>query len=1189
MVTYTRSSTALGSTLGLVDAWLNVVVTAGQIVVTNYDGTLTRITGTGFQLDALNVPTAGTITKIEHLSSTNIPLETFDIAPGAYALTDYYAQISGLFETTLLAGADIINGGSGDDDLNGYGGSDTIQGGLGADNIDGGAGNDVIFGDGGNDFIVSNDGQGADNIDGGTGLDNAFIDRSGLATAQIVNFSNANATATLSDTTKIIHVEAITFHSGSGDDVVTASNDIAGDLGNRLYGGAGNDTLTASARGAFLSGGDGADMLNGGVGYDFIDGGIGDDIIQTGGSGHLGQDIIIGGAGNDQITANFSGNHTIFGDDNADSSGPAGDDIIDLSAVLAGFDNAIFGGGGHDVITGSAGNDDVTGGFGDDVVNGGAGVDIAHFSGAAAGYSIERIDGAPNLWRVTDTNLLNGNDGQDTVSNFETFDFGGLTSVSVATYIGVLADSNAAGDVVMQGAVNGDATGVTARAIDGSGDAVAYALIDDAGGRFQIGSATGVVTVADGSLIDFATQARHTIIAQATSADGSFTRKSFLVGVSTQSPNAPTDSNAAANIVAEGAATGAGVGITVSAIDPGGLPLTYSLTDTAGGRFQIDSQTGVVTVANGALIDFETQTNHVIVARSANSSGTASSQTFSIAVGDVNERPTAVILSAAAILENNAVGVLAGNLDALDPDGATSGFAGPFAFALVAGTGSADNGSFSIVGNELHFNTIANFEAKSSYSLRIAVTDQGGLTFEQQTTVTIADVNEAPTSLTASNVQQLAENTVGQTVLADLAIVDPDTDPLFKTYTYTVNDARFDVVGGQLVLKANQTVDYEAAKTIALTVTANDPLHSIATPVTIAITDVNDNAPVITTAATATVVEHTTFVAALASTDADTVGTNPAVFSITGGADAALFAISGSNLVFTSGHDFLTEKHSYNVAVTASDGLLQTTKAMTVNLLPTNHAPTALALSSASASEFAHNGTVVGNLAGLDPDAGETFSYALLDNGDGRFALSGNTLTVANGLLLDYEQAVSHEVKVRVTDHGGLSFDQVFKIAVGNVDAENIMGDAGNNTFVGSQFKDIINGGAGDDRITGAWSKDLLTGGVGRDVFDYNAKQDSGKTVSSRDVITDFLHGQDKIDLKDIDANLKKTGDQAFKFIGQSAFHHTVGELHFAKFDNPGKLHDYTLVEGDINGDGHADFQIELKGLIALSKADFVL
>ena len=43
------------------------------------------------------------------------------------------------------------------------------------------------------------------------------------------------------------------------------------------------------------------------------------------------------------------------------------------------------------------------------------------------------------------------------------------------------------------------------------------------------------------------------------------------------------------------------------------------------------------------------------------------------------------------------------------------------------------------------------------------------------------------------------------------------------------------------------------------------------------------------------------------------------------------------------------------------------------------------------------------------------------------------------------------------------------------------------------------------------------------------------------------------------------------------------------QFNNPGSTNDYTLVQADVNGDGVADFQIELSGLKTLSASDFVL
>ena len=119
--------------------------------------------------------------------------------------------------------------------------------------------------------------------------------------------------------------------------------------------------------------------------------------------------------------------------------------------------------------------------------------------------------------------------------------------------------------------------------------------------------------------------------------------------------------------------------------------------------------------------------------------------------------------------------------------------------------------------------------------------------------------------------------------------------------------------------------------------------------------------------------------------------------------------------------------------------------------------------------------------------------------------------------------------------------------------------------------------------------RDVMTGGLGHDVFDFNRIGETGKTGATRDVITDFTHGQDKIDLFDIDAKQGTVKNDAFKFIGTHDFHHVKGELHDFKINNPGKAHDYTIVEGNVNGDGNADFQIALKGLIALTKGDFIL
>ncbi|NJL17574.1 MAG: cadherin repeat domain-containing protein [Nitrospira sp.] len=70
------------------------------------------------------------------------------------------------------------------------------------------------------------------------------------------------------------------------------------------------------------------------------------------------------------------------------------------------------------------------------------------------------------------------------------------------------------------------------------------------------------------------------------------------------SNDAPTDLALSGNTVAENAANGTVVGI-VSGTDPDSSDTkTYSFTDTAGGRFAIDSSTGQITVADSSLLDY---------------------------------------------------------------------------------------------------------------------------------------------------------------------------------------------------------------------------------------------------------------------------------------------------------------------------------------------------------------------------------------------------------------------------------------------------------------------------------------------------------------------------------------------------------------------------------------------------------
>ncbi|WP_024982412.1 cadherin repeat domain-containing protein [Flavobacterium succinicans] len=110
-----------------------------------------------------------------------------------------------------------------------------------------------------------------------------------------------------------------------------------------------------------------------------------------------------------------------------------------------------------------------------------------------------------------------------------------------------------------------------------------------------------------------------------------------------------------------------------------------------------------------------------------------------------NTAPTDVALSATTINENVTGNSTIGSLTSTDANTGDT-----FTYTLVAGTGDTDNASFNINDSDLRITASPDFETKSSYSVRIRTTDQGGLTFEKVFTITVNNVNEAPTDVALS-------------------------------------------------------------------------------------------------------------------------------------------------------------------------------------------------------------------------------------------------------------------------------------------------------------------------------------------------------------------------------------------------------------------------------------------------------
>lgn len=138
-----------------------------------------------------------------------------------------------------------------------------------------------------------------------------------------------------------------------------------------------------------------------------------------------------------------------------------------------------------------------------------------------------------------------------------------------------------------------------------------------------------------------------------------------------------------------------------------------------------------------------------------------------------------------------------------------------------------------------------------------------------------------------------------------------------------------------------------------------------------------------------------------------------------------------------------------------------------------------------------------------------------------------------------------------------------------------LSGGADNDSLIGGGGADSMGGGTGNDILRGDGGADLMTGGAGNDTFRYVTINDSGPGIGARDIITDFISGQDKIDFSAIDANPTVAGNQAFTLIGGAPFDAGVAGIGQLRWTLVGAN---TVIEAETNGLLGADFSVTLIG-----------
>jgi hypothetical protein len=194
----------------------------------------------------------------------------------------------------------------------------------------------------------------------------------------------------------------------------------------------------------------------------------------------------------------------------------------------------------------------------------------------------------------------------------------------------------------------------------------------------------------------------------------------------------PTDIAIVPDTVPENSPVGTVVGMFVTTDPDPNQTFTYALVAGAGDAdnalFAVSGQN----LVTGAVFDFETRNTFFIRVRSTDQGGLFVEKSLIVNIGNVDEAPTDIQLTSNRVIDGSPPGTPVGQLIAVDPDQNDT-----FTFILVAGPGDNNNPEFQINGNTLEVAETPRFAAGNLRSIRVRVTDSGGLSFEKVLTIVV--------------------------------------------------------------------------------------------------------------------------------------------------------------------------------------------------------------------------------------------------------------------------------------------------------------------------------------------------------------------------------------------------------------------------------------------------------------------
>ena len=595
----------------------------------------------------------------------------------------------------------------------------------------------------------------------------------------------------------------------------------------------------------------------------------------------------------------------------------------------------------------------------------------------------------------------------------------------------------------------------TASASDPENDTLSYSLSAADAANFVIDPNSGAISFAINPDHENPTDADANNIYELTlevSDSTHTTSQELSITVDDANDNAPIITAAQSFGIDENSATGTIIG-TVIATDVDTSPTTYQdWTITSGDTntaFAIDSSSGEITVADASQLDYEiAPISYNLSITVSDGVNTASAETLSINVNDVNEQPSFTSASSASTNENDSS--FAYTATATDVDAADS-----LAYSI---SGGADAAAFTLNGVSLSFIATPNYESPTDsnedniYEVELKVTDAGGLSDYLDLQISVADLDEYDVSFSAlspdsnTSANAIAEDAAAGTAVGITASASDGDGSDSVSYSFA-NDLltsgffSIDASSGVVTLTNSNSLDYESATSHDIVVKATSTDGSTATSSTLSISVIDHDEFDVTTptdsdSATNQIAENassgtTVGITASASDgdDSDGVSYSFANDLLTSG----FFSIDASSGVVTltnsNSLDYETAtSHDIVVKATSTDGSTATSSTLTISVIDHDEFDVTTPTDSDSATnqiaENASYGTTVGITAtASDGDDSDSVSYSfandLLTSGLFSIDASSGVVTLTNSNSLDYETATSHDIVVKATSTDG--------------------------------------------------------------------------------------------------------------------------------------------------------------------------